>query len=525
VSEHHPAVPRSQARPAVLIMAKAPRPGAVKTRLHPLLGPGGCAALATQLTGNAAGVAAAAIAATVRPGPGGALPGAVFVAVDPPDAMAEVGSLVPTGTRLLAQRGANLGERMAAAAGEVSAAGYRPVVVIGTDAPTLTPDGVIAAFRELADGRDAVFGPALDGGYYLVGVNEPAPGLFALDPSLWGGAEVLAASLGAARRAGLRTALLPPLPDLDTPDDARALLADPALPAAVAAALHMPVRAPRPPTAAPRPPAAAPRPPARPAAVHREAAAKQAGLPVSIVVPALNEAAVITATLRRLRRDFPGCELIVADGGSTDETTRLAAPLARVVASAPGRATQMNTGARHAHGGLLWFIHADTRVDPAALGQIQAAMADPAVAGGGLRLRFSQPSLALRYVAWTSNLRARCLHWVFGDQAMFIRRSVFEALGGFPDLPVMEDLEMSRRLHRRGRLAVLPATATTSARRFTEHGTWRLLAFMQYLKLLYFLGTDPQRIAARYRAGPPRTFRLRRHHGGPAAFKPRRDSG
>jgi Glycosyl transferase family 2 len=182
----------------------------------------------------------------------------------------------------------------------------------------------------------------------------------------------------------------------------------------------------------------------------------------------------------------------------------------------------MNAGARHARGEVLWFIHADTGVDPAAFGQIQAAIADPAVAGGGLRLRFDQPSPALRYVAWTSNLRARYLHWVFGDQAMFIRRSVFETLGGFPGLPLMEDLEMSRRLHRRGRLAVLPATATTSARRFTEHGTWRTLAFMQYLKLLYFLGADPQRIAARYQAGPPRTFRPRRHHAGPAALKPSR---
>ena len=225
-------------RPAVLIMAKAPRPGAVKTRLHPLLGPGGCAALAGQLTRNAAGVAAAAMAAAARPGPDGAGVAAVFVAVDPPDGMAGVGRLVPPGTRLLAQRGANLGERLAAAAGEVFAAGHRPVVVIGTDAPTLTPDGVIAAFRELAGGRGAVFGPALDGGYYLVGINEPVPDLFALDPALWGGAGVLAASLGAARRAGLRTALLPALRDLDTPGAARALLADPALPARIAGALR-----------------------------------------------------------------------------------------------------------------------------------------------------------------------------------------------------------------------------------------------------------------------------------------------
>jgi GT2 family glycosyltransferase len=164
----------------------------------------------------------------------------------------------------------------------------------------------------------------------------------------------------------------------------------------------------------------------------------------------------------------------------------------------------MNAGAARAAGEVLWFIHADTLIDPGALGQMTEALEDPAVVGGGLRLRFDQPGFALRYVACTSNLRARWLHWVFGDQAMFIRRHVFGAVGGFPCLPIMEDLEMSRRLHRRGRLAVLPAAATTSARRFTAHGTWRTLAFMQYLKLLYFAGTDPQRISDLYRAGPRR---------------------
>jgi rSAM/selenodomain-associated transferase 2 len=222
------------------------------------------------------------------------------------------------------------------------------------------------------------------------------------------------------------------------------------------------------------------------------------------VVPALNEAGGIEAALARLRRDFPACELIVADGGSSDGTAELAARHARVVCCEPGRAAQMNAGAARATGEVLWFIHADTRVDPAALGQISSALENPAIVGGGLRLRFDQPGFALAYVACTSNLRARWLHWVFGDQAMFIRRAAFDALGGFPYLPIMEDLEMSRRLPRRGRLAVLPATATTSARRFTAHGTWRTLAFMQYLKLLYFTGTDPKQISDAYRAGPRR---------------------
>jgi rSAM/selenodomain-associated transferase 2/rSAM/selenodomain-associated transferase 1 len=473
-------------------MAKAPVPGTVKTRLHPLLGPHGCARLQQELIRHAAATAVAAGQAGTprrhcRSADKAADPAttagglAVFLAVAPPEAALEVRELAPAGVRILGQRGAGLGERLTHAVADVFVTGHRPVVVIGTDAPTLTPEFLTRAFGCLADGRDVVFGPARDGGYYLAALSQPEPELFALDAGVWGTGEVLTASLAAARRARLTTGLLPVLCDLDTPADAEALLADPALPAAIVKAL---------------------RPPAEGVPLTDRHVRDPAGPTVSIVVPALNEAGVIDAALARLRRDFPACELIVADGGSSDETPVVAARYAHVVGCEPGRAAQMNAGAGWASGDVLWFIHADTRVDPAALWQISAALQDPAVVGGGLRLRFDQPGFAMRYVACTSNLRARWLHWVFGDQAMFIRRSAFDAVGGFPCLPIMEDLEISRRLHRRGRLAVLPAAATTSARRFTAHGTWRTLAFMQYLKLLYFTGTDPQQISDMYRAGP-----------------------
>lgn len=226
-------------------------------------------------------------------------------------------------------------------------------------------------------------------------------------------------------------------------------------------------------------------------------------LAVSIVVPVLNEAATVRTALSRLCRDFRDCEVIVVDGGSTDATARLAAPFATVVHSGRGRAKQMNAGARHATGDVLWFIHADTAVAPEALTQIRACLGgDPRVVGGGLTIRFDRGTPGLNYLAWTSNARARRLHHIFGDQAMFIRRTVFDELGGFPDLAIMEDLEMSRRLARRGRLCVLPATSTASSRRLVAHGTWRMIAFMQYLKLLYFAGVDPEAIRRRYAAGP-----------------------
>jgi len=232
-------------------------------------------------------------------------------------------------------------------------------------------------------------------------------------------------------------------------------------------------------------------------------------LSVSIIVPVLNEAATIQMSLHRLRTDFPDCELVVVDGGSDDDTRRLAAASARVVTCARGRAVQMNAGAQSASGDVLWFVHADTIIDVAALAQLRAALRDRRVVGGGLTLRFDRHTRSLDYLAWVSTLRARRLHHIFGDQAMFVRRAGFERLGGFALLPLMEDLEFTRRLHRAGRTVVLTATSTASSRRFTAHGTLRMIAFMQYLKLLYFAGVSPERIRRRYQAGPgirlPRT--------------------
>lgn len=226
-------------------------------------------------------------------------------------------------------------------------------------------------------------------------------------------------------------------------------------------------------------------------------------LSVAIVVPARNEADRIVATITRLRADFPTAELVVVDGSSTDQTAELAAELVPVLSSSPGRARQMNAGALATSSDVLWFVHADVTVDRQALAQLRTVLADPAVIGGGCTLRFDARSLGLTYLAWSSTQRARRLHQVFGDQALFVRRAAFDALGGFPDLPIMEDLELSRRLARRGRVVVLDATATASARRFVAHGTWSMIVYMQYLKALYFAGVDPERIARRYGVGPP----------------------
>ncbi len=185
-------------------MAKAPRAGLVKTRLHPLLGPQGCARLQAVLIRRT--VQVAQLVAPTR----------TYLALDAVDPPGELGGVVPAGVTVLPQSGPDLGSRMRTAAGDVFRDHRGPLLLIGTDAPTLTASHLRRAAVWLVAGQDAVFGPALDGGYYLVGMIGPLPALFTIDPALWGGPQVLTASLAAAHQGGLRVVELPALRDLDT---------------------------------------------------------------------------------------------------------------------------------------------------------------------------------------------------------------------------------------------------------------------------------------------------------------------
>lgn len=224
--------------------------------------------------------------------------------------------------------------------------------------------------------------------------------------------------------------------------------------------------------------------------------------PVSIIIPTLNEEKCIETTLNHLHQACPGGELIVVDGGSTDSTTTIAAKRATVFHAPRGRALQMNRGAQVASASVLWFIHADCWIDPDAFNQLQEALRVSDVVGGGLTLKFDRHTPALDYLAWSSTKRAQYLHQIFGDQTLFVRRSTFERLGGFPELPIMEDLEFSRRLARQGQLVVLPSVSVASSRRFLEHGTWSMIAFMQLLKASYLIGVQPTSIERWYQHGP-----------------------
>jgi rSAM/selenodomain-associated transferase 2 len=163
----------------------------------------------------------------------------------------------------------------------------------------------------------------------------------------------------------------------------------------------------------------------------------------------------------------------------------------------------MNLGARAAAGEIFLFLHADTRLPDGAGALVARALASPGAVGGRFDVRFDTPRRALRMVAALMNLRSRWTGICTGDQAIFVRRDAFEALGGYADIPLMEDIELTRRLKRLGRLVCLRARVVTAARKWEREGTWRTIALMWRLRLLYFLGVDPARLHLMYYGRPP----------------------
>jgi rSAM/selenodomain-associated transferase 2 len=224
---------------------------------------------------------------------------------------------------------------------------------------------------------------------------------------------------------------------------------------------------------------------------------------LSIVIPVLDEAATIADALAALAPDRArGAELIVVDGGSRDETAEAARPLADKVIAAPrGRGSQMNAGAAAAQGDVLLFLHADTRLPPEADRLVVDALARSKRAWGRFDVTIAGRSPFLRVVAAMMNLRSRLTGIATGDQAMFMTRAAFAQAGGFPDIPLMEDIVLSRRLKSVSPPACLSARATTSGRRWDRDGVVRTILTMWRLRLAFFLGAEPARLARRYGYG------------------------
>lgn len=217
----------------------------------------------------------------------------------------------------------------------------------------------------------------------------------------------------------------------------------------------------------------------------------------SVILPVWNERANLPATLDSVRRGLPGAEIIAADGGSADgsRTWLLRQRDTCLVDAVRGKGPQQNAGAALARGDVFLFLHADCQLPAEAASQLESALADPAVAGGGFFVRFEERRpLSLRVLAFAMNLRLRVLRRCFGDQALFVRREVFERAGGFPDWPLFEDYEFVRRIKQFGRFAVIPSPVTLSARRFLEKGVWRTVWLVFVLQIAYHLGVSPARL-------------------------------
>mgnify|MGYP002780573840 CR=1 FL=1 len=226
---------------------------------------------------------------------------------------------------------------------------------------------------------------------------------------------------------------------------------------------------------------------------------------ISIVIPALNEASSLPSVLETLQT-AANVEVIVVDGGSSDGTAEVARAMgAKVIESARGRSHQQNQGASIAKSPILLFLHADTRLPQGFDQAIRHTLTQPGVVAGAFRLAIDSPRQGLRWVEWGVNLRSRFLHMPYGDQAIFLKAEVFDQLGGFPDLPMMEDFELVRRLGKVGRVAIAPSAVVTSDRRWRTLGILRTTLANQVMIIGYLLGVDPHRLAKWYRhLGKPR---------------------
>jgi len=191
---------------------------------------------------------------------------------------------------------------------------------------------------------------------------------------------------------------------------------------------------------------------------------------ISVIIPVLNDAEALDLALGSTQ-DYTGVECIVVDGGSSDESAEVAQSRGvKVLLSPPGRARQMNAGAEVAEGRFLLFLHADTRLPEGFDGHVRQILTGSGVAAGAFQLQIDAPSARLRLIEKAANWRSRYLQMPYGDQAIFLRKELFREMGGFPDLPIMEDFQLIRRLQGEGRIVIAPAAVVTSGRRWKKTG-------------------------------------------------------
>jgi uncharacterized protein len=428
----------------LIVFSRYPEPGKAKTRLASSLGVEGAARLQREMAEHALSRARALAAG--RP---------VGLEVHHEGGSAgRMAEWLGPGLVYHPQAGGDLGARMEQAFVEALRTGAERVVLVGTDCPGITTAILRSAF-DLLGLFDLVLGPARDGGYYLIGLKKQAPGLFRDVP--WGTATVATRTLDRARELGLRAVTVDPLVDVDRPED-------------------LPVW-------------------------EREAGQTgDLGPPrMSVVIPTLNEEEHLEATLESVTRETD-IEVIVVDGGSSDRTAELAlAQRVRLLTTTAQRARQMNAGAAAASAPALLFLHGDTRLPSGFARHALDVLNQPGTAAVAFRLAIAGEGRRLRLVETLANWRTRLLSLPYGDQALFVTAALFRQVGGFPDVPIMEDVVFIRRLARIGRIPIAPCSAITSDRRWRRLGVLRTTLVNQVVLIGFSLGVDPARLASWYR--------------------------
>jgi hypothetical protein len=433
----------------ILIFGRYPVAGKTKTRLIPVLGPEGAARLHRQMAEHVVAICRSAARKT-----GARQTGITFCFTGAP--LKAFRAWLGSDLVYLPQPSGDLGTRMLGAFKTALMKGPGPVIVIGSDLPDLTGIIIDQAFKCL-ESNDIVIGPAADGGYYLLGMKCLHPDV--LDGIDWGTEHVHRQTRDRINGLGLSMVELPLIRDVDRPDDLSRLRNDPRF-------------------------------------VHCFGDSPL----ISVIIPTLNEARALGPVLDRAQAGA-GVETIVVDGGSQDHTRDIAARAgARVVAVPGGRAAQQNAGAALARGRWLLFLHGDTLLPKGYAGMIQRAMTSPATVAGAFRFKTDDADIGMGLIQWTTNLRSVFLQRPYGDQGLFMEKRVFDEVGGFASLPIMEDFELVGRLRRRGKVVTLPHAAVTSARRWQELGRVRTTLINQMMIAGFLLGVPIQKLLRLYRS-------------------------